>query len=667
MSCPTLPSTRSTPKIIDLCPSTCYNENVIIQAINGGRFRKRSLAVFFVYKKVTLSIAEDKLAISHEKIRNIAIIAHVDHGKTTLVDVILKQSGTFRSNQVVAERVMDSNDLEREKGITILSKVTAVYYNETKINIVDTPGHSDFGGEVERILRSVDGVLLLVDACEGPMPQTRFVLKKALAQKLKPIVVINKIDRPGARPWEVVDEVLGLLIELGCDESLLDFPYIFASGTEGYAVNDPSDEAKDIIPLFEMILTHVPPPMVEPDKPFQLQVTSLDYDDHLGRMFGGKILRGSVNRGEVVTVIKRDGSQANFSVTRIFIYQGLKRIEVESAGAGEIVLLAGYDEVQIGETIADMERPDALDLIHIDEPTVSMDFIVNNSPWAGRSGKYVTMRNLSARLNREIKTNISLRVEPTDSPDVLCVSGRGELQLAILLETMRREGYEVAVSKPKAITKRIDGTLCEPIEELTIDVNDDAVGIIIREVSARKGEIISMSKDEVGTNRLIFEVPTRGLIGLRTDFLTWTKGLGLMSRLFKEYGPHRGEIVTRTRGSLVAKETGRATAYAIAPLQERATFFVAPGEEVYEGQIVGENSRTEDMVVNITKAKQKTNMRSSTEDATVMITPPRQFMLEQALSFIGEDELLEVTPDALRFRKRILSQLDRKLADRRSG
>ncbi|MEN6521579.1 MAG: translational GTPase TypA [Armatimonadota bacterium] len=618
-----------------------------------------------------MGIAEENInlhpAFRRENIRNIAIIAHVDHGKTTLVDVILRQSGTFRSNQVVAERVMDSNDLEREKGITILSKVTAVYYHDTKINIVDTPGHSDFGGEVERILRSVDGVLLLVDACEGPMPQTRFVLKKALEQKLKPIVVINKIDRPGARPWEVVDEVLDLFIELGCDETQLDFPYLFASGAEGYAVLDPADKPKDIDPLFKMILKHVPPPMVEPDKSFQLQVTSLDYDDHLGRMFGGKILRGSVSHGETVAIIKRDGSQATFTVTRVFIYEGLKRVEVEEAGAGEIVLLAGCDEVQIGETIADAEHPEALDLIHIDEPTVSMDFIVNNSPWAGKSGKYVTMRNISNRLKREVKTNVSLRVAPTDSPDALRVSGRGELQLAILLETMRREGYEVAVSKPKAITKKVNGVLCEPIEELTIDVNDDAVGIIIQEVSARKGEIISMSKDEVGTNRLIFEVPTRGLIGLRTDFLTWTRGLGLMSRLFKEYGPYRGEISTRTRGSLITKETGRATAYAIAPLQERATFFVAPGDEVYEGQVVGENSRSEDMVVNITKAKNKTNMRSSTEDATVLITTPKQFMLEQALSFIGEDELLEVTPDALRFRKRILGKLDRRLADRRSS
>lgn len=603
---------------------------------------------------------------TREDIRNIAIIAHVDHGKTTLVDVILKQSGTFRSNQVVAERVMDSNDLEREKGITILSKVTAVYYEGVKINIVDTPGHSDFGGEVERILRSVDGVLLLIDACEGPMPQTRFVLKKALEQKLKPIVVINKIDRPGSRPWEVIDETLNLFIELGCDDTQIDFPYIFASGVEGFAVNDPGDNPKDIDPLFKMILSHVPPPAVEMDKSFQLQVTSLDYDDHLGRMFGGKILRGTVRKGEQVGIIKRDGSMDRFAITRVFIYEGLKRIEVDEASAGEIVLLAGYDEVQIGETITDLENPEALDLIHIDEPTVSMDFIVNNSPWAGKSGKWVTMRNLSNRLNREIKVNISLRVEPTDSPDAVCVSGRGELQLAILLETMRREGYEVAVSKPRAITKKINGVLCEPIEEVTIDVNDDSVGIIIQELAARKGEITSMSKDEVGCNRLMFDVPTRGLIGFRTDFLTWTKGLGLLSRLFKDYEPYRGEIVTRSRGSLVSKETGRATAYAIAPLQDRATFFINPGDDVYEGQIVGENSRVDDMVVNITKAKKQTNMRSSNEDATVMITPPRPFTLEQALSWIGDDELLEITPDALRFRKRILSKLDRRIADRQS-
>jgi GTP-binding protein len=616
-----------------------------------------------------MSIAE-KIIESREvrdNIRNIAIIAHVDHGKTTLVDVILKQSGTFRSNQVVAERVMDSNDLEREKGITILSKVTSVYYGDTKINIVDTPGHSDFGGEVERILRSVDGVLLLVDAFEGPMPQTRFVLKKALAQGLKPIVVINKIDRPGSRPWEVVDEVLDLFIELGCHEDQLDFPYIFSSATEGFAVLEPEQTSDNIDPLFKMILSHVPPPEVEMDSPFQLQVTNLDYDDHLGRMFGGKILRGTVHKGETVAIIKRDGSIDRFSITRIFIYQGLKRVEVEEASAGEIVLLAGYEEVQIGETIADVEQPEALDLIHIDEPTVSMDFIVNDSPWAGKSGKWVTMRNLSNRLERETKVNISLRVEPTASPNSLNVSGRGELQLAILLETMRREGYEVAVSKPRAITKKIDGQLCEPIEELTIDVNDDSVGIIIQEIAARKGEIIYMGKEEGGINRLVFDIPTRGLIGLRTDFLTWTKGLGIMSHTFKRYGLHCGEIATRTRGSLISKETGRATAYSIAPLQERATFFISPGDEIYEGQVVGENSRAEDMVVNVTKAKHATNMRSSTEDATVLITPPRQFMLEQALSWIGDDELLEVTPDALRFRKRILSSLNRRLAERKSS
>lgn len=603
-----------------------------------------------------------------ENMRNVAIIAHVDHGKTTLVDAFLRQSGAFRSNQVLVERVMDSNDLEREKGITILSKVTAVHYDGVKINIVDTPGHSDFGGEVERILRSVDGVLLLVDACEGLMPQTRFVLKKALEQKLKPLVVINKIDRPGARPWEVVDEVLGLFIELGCDESLLDFPYIFASAVEGYAVHDPAAEpVNGIDPMFKMILAHVPPPAVEAEMPFQLQVTSLDYDDHLGRLFGGKILRGSMRRGEQVAVIKRDGSMDKFALTRIFIYEGLKRIEVEEAAAGEIVLLSGYPEVQIGETIADADRPEALEPIHIDEPTVSMDFIVNNSPWAGRSGKWLTMRNLSSRLYRETMTNVSLRVEPTDSPDALNVSGRGELQLAILLETMRREGYEVAVSKPRAITKKIDGVLCEPIEELTVDVNDDAVGTVIQELSARKGEMISMAKDDGEINRLIFEVPTRGLIGFRTDFLTWTKGLGLMSHTFKHYGPHRGEITSRTRGSLVVKETGRATGYSIAQLQERASFFISPGDEVYGGQVIGENSRSEDMVVNVIKAKKQTNMRSSTEDATVLITPPRLFTLEQALAFIADDELLEITPDALRFRKRILAKLDRLLAERRSG
>lgn len=599
-------------------------------------------------------------------IRNVAIIAHVDHGKTTLVDVILRQSGTFRSNQVIAERVMDSNDLEREKGITILSKVTAVHYDGIKINIVDTPGHSDFGGEVERVLRSVDGVLLLVDACEGPMPQTRFVLKKALQLKLKPIVVINKIDRPGARPMQVHDEVLDLFIELGCDEDQLDFPYLFASGTEGFAVLDHTETSADIDPLFRMILEHVPAPAAELNRAFQLQVTSLDYDDHLGRLFGGRILRGTVHRGETVAIVKRDGTQDRFAITRVFIYEGLKQVEVEEASAGEIVLLAGYDEVHIGETIADAENPEALDLIQIDEPTVSMAFIVNNGPWAGRSGKLVTMRNISARLNREVKTNISLRVEPTGSPDSLNVSGRGELQLAILLEQMRREGYEICVSKPRVITKKIDGVECEPIEEVTIDVTDDCVGTIIQELAGRKGELVSITKDEAGGNRLIFEVPTRGLIGFRTEFLTLTKGFGMISRIFQEYAAYRGEIATRLRGSLISKETGRATAYAIAPLQDRSTLFIPPGEDVYEGQVIGENSRSDDMVVNVTKFKKQTNMRSSTEDATVMIIPPRQFTLEQALSFIGDDELLEVTPDALRFRKKTLSSLDRRLEDRRS-
>ncbi len=601
-----------------------------------------------------------------QDMRNVAIIAHVDHGKTTLVDAILRQSGAFRANQQIAERVMDSGDLEREKGITILSKVTAVHYNGVKINIVDTPGHSDFGGEVERVLRSVDGVLLLVDACEGPMPQTRFVLKKALELRLKPIVVVNKIDRPGARPKEVQDEVLDLLIELGCDEDQLDFPCLYASAAEGYATADPLARGADIDPLFQMILNHVPPPAAELDKPFQLQVTSLDYDDHLGRLSGGKILRGTVYRSQKLAIIRRNGSTETFEVNKLFVYEGLRRVEVEEASAGDIILLAGCNEADIGETIADADAPEAMEPIQIDEPTVSMDFIVNNGPWAGKSGKLVTMRNISARLNREIKTNISLRVEPTDSPDSLNVSGRGELQLAILLETMRREGYEVCVSKPKAITKTIDHVLCEPIEEVTIDISDSSVGAVIQELATRKGDMVSIDKDEAGMNRLIFHVPTRGLIGFRTEFLTITMGLGMMSRIFLEYGPHRGEISARSRGSLVAKETGRATAYAIAPLQERSTLFVTPGEEVYEGQIIGENARSDDMVVNICKAKKQTNMRASTEDATVLITPPRHFTLEQALSFLGDDELLEVTPDALRFRKRILSGLDRRLDERRS-
>jgi GTP-binding protein len=496
------------------------------------------------------------------------------------------------------------------------------------------------------------------------MPQTRFVLKKALAQGLKPIVVVNKIDRPGGRPWPVIDEILDLFIELGCDESQIDFPYLFASAAEGYAVVDPDDESKDIDPLFKAILAHVPPPSVEMDMPFQIQVTNLDYDDHLGRMFGGKILRGTVHKGETVVIVKLDGSQETFTVTRVFTHEGLRRVDVDEASAGEIVLLTGYPEVFIGETIADAANPEALTPIKVDEPTVSMDFIVNNSPWAGRSGKWLTMRNISNRLMRETIVNVSLRVEPTDRPDALNVSGRGELQLAILLETMRREGFEIAVSKPRAITKTIEHVLCEPIEELHIEVGDESLGTIMEEVARRKGEITSMSKDEAGNNRLIFDIPTRGLIGFRTDFLTWTKGLGLMSHTFKMYGPYCGEIVTRTRGSLIAKETGRATAYSIAQLQERAYFFIQPGDEVYEGQVVGENSRADDMVVNIVKAKKQTNMRSSTEDATVLIVPPKAFTLEQALSWLGDDELLEITPDALRFRKAVLNDVERNLAQR---
>ena len=593
-----------------------------------------------------------------ENLRNIAIIAHVDHGKTTLVDELLKQSGTFRSNEAVGERIMDSNDLEREKGITILSKVTSVHYNGIKINIVDTPGHSDFGGEVERVLSSVDGVLLLVDAFEGPMPQTRFVLKKALEQNIKPIVVINKIDKPGERSWEVVDEVLDLFIELNCPDEFIDFPYIFASGVNGVAGNDPAEEMKDIDPLFQMIVKEVPAPEVEEGE-FQMLVTSLGYDEHVGRLFGGRIKRGEVSLKDPLCVIKRDGSVKNFSLSRLNSYEGLKMINAETVASGEIVMLAGENDVEIGDTICSVKCQEALPRIEVDEPTVSMEFIVNSGPWAGRSGKLLTMRNIFNRLTRESLNNVSIDVEETQQPDTLKVSGRGELQFAILLEQMRREGYEVCVSKPTAIIKIKDGVKYEPIETVTIDVADDYMGSVIEEMSKRKGEIVNMSKDEAGMNRIIFEVPTRGLIGFRADFMTLTKGYGLMSRLYKGEEPYKGDIETRHRGSLIAKETGRATAYSIAPLQERATLFVSPGEEVYEGQVVGENAKQSDMVVNIVKAKHATNMRSSTEDATVLITPAKKFLLEAALGFIAEDELLEVTPDALRFRKRLLTEKER--------
>ncbi len=593
-----------------------------------------------------------------EDIRNIAIIAHVDHGKTTLVDELLKQSGTFRNNENVGERIMDQGDLEREKGITILSKVTSVHYDGIKINIVDTPGHSDFGGEVERVLSSVDGVLLLVDAFEGPMPQTRFVLKKALEQNIKPIVVINKIDKPGERSWEVVDEVLDLFIELNCPEEYLDFPYIFASGVQGLAGEDPKEQMKDIDPLFKLIIKEIPAPKVE-EGAFQMLVTSLGYDEHVGRLFGGKVTRGKVNLKDDLCVIKRDGSVKNFTLTRLNIYEGLKQVNTEKVEAGEIVMLAGEHDVEIGDTICSPLCQEALPRIEVDEPTVRMEFIVNSGPWAGRSGKLLTMRNILARLTRESLTNVSIDVEETEQPDTLIVSGRGELQFAILLEQMRREGYEICVSKPTAIIKEINGVKLEPIETVTIDVSDEYMGAVIEEMSKRRGEIVNMGKDEAGMNRIVFDIPTRGLIGFRSDFMTLTKGYGIMSRLFKGDEPYKGDIETRHRGSIIAKETGRATAYSIAPLQERATLFVSPGEEVYEGQVVGENAKSNDMVVNIVKAKHATNMRSSTEDATVLITPAKKFLLEAALGFIAEDELLEVTPDALRFRKRLLTEKER--------
>ena len=594
-----------------------------------------------------------------EDIRNIAIIAHVDHGKTTLVDELLKQSGTFRLNESVGERIMDSNDLEREKGITILSKVTSVHYNGIKINIVDTPGHSDFGGEVERVLSSVDGVLLLVDAFEGPMPQTRFVLKKALEQNIKPIVVINKIDKPSERSWDVVYEVMSLFIELNCPEELMDFPYIFASGVAGVAGHDPKEEMDDIDPLFKMIIKHIPPPQIAVGGEFQMLVTSLGYDDHVGRLFGGKITRGTISMKDAVCVIDKENNTRNFALTRLNIYEGLKLVDVESASAGDIVMLAGDQKAEIGDTISSISKVEALPRIEIDEPTVSMEFIVNTGPWAGKSGKFVTLRSILTRLTKESLTNVSLFVEETDSPDTLKVSGRGELQFAILLEQMRREGFEVCVSKPTAIIKEINGVKCEPIETCVIDISDEYLGGVIEELASRKGEIVNMSKDEAGMNRVTFEVPTRGLIGFRTNFMTLTRGYGLMSRLYKADEPYKGDIVTRYRGSIISKETGRATAYSIAPLQDRAALFISPGDEVYEGQVVGENSRSEDMVVNVTRAKHASNMRSSNEDVTVLITPARKFLLEGALSFIGDDELLEVTPDALRFRKRLLNELDR--------
>ena len=593
----------------------------------------------------------------NEKIRNVAIIAHVDHGKTTLVDQLLRQSGVFRTNEQVQDRVMDSNDLERERGITILSKNTAENYKGYRINIVDTPGHADFGGEVERILKMVDGVLLLVDAFEGCMPQTRFVLRKALELGKVPVVVINKVDRPGARPYEVVDETLDLFIELGASEEQLDFPIVYASARNGVSGFEPDEMTENMQPVFDTIINHVPAPGGDEDAPLQLLISTIDYDDYVGRIGVGRIERGVANRNRAVTVCALGGVPREAKLSRLYRFEGLKRVETESVGAGDIVAVAGIPGISIGETVCDPACVEPLPFVHIDEPTVSMDFIVNTSPFAGREGKYVTSRNLRDRLFKEVETNVSMRVEPTSSTDAFKVSGRGELHLSILIETMRRQDFEFAVSRPKVIMKRDEqGHLLEPIEELTIDVPQEYMGTVMEKLGTRRAVLNNMINENEGSVRLIFDIPARGLMGYRSELLTDTRGNGVMSHIFKDYEPYTGEIAERTRGSLIASESGEANSYGLFNTQERGRLFVRPGDPIYEGQIVGECSRNEDIVVNVCKRKHVTNMRASGSDEALRLTPPVDLSLEQCMEFIRDDELVEVTPKNIRMRKRLLTK-----------
>ena len=604
---------------------------------------------------------------SRNDVRNLAIIAHVDHGKTTLVDAMLWQSGIFRSNEYVVERVMDSIDLEREKGITIMAKNTAIFYRGTRINIVDTPGHADFGGEVERTLKMVDGVMLLVDASEGPLPQTRFVLRKAFEANLPPIVVINKIDRADARVQEVLDEVYDLFIDLDATEEQLEFPVFYCNARRGLCRVKPGGPDEPLIPLFEEILRTVPPPSYEPGHPLQLLVTTLDYDDYVGRLLIGRLFNGQVKKGQDVTLCRLDGNRVAARVTNLYGYQGLRRIEIDEAGPGDIVAVAGLDAASIGETLSDTEDPRPLPPIKVDEPTIAMLFSANNSPMSGREGQHVTSSKLKDRLAKEILTNVSIRLEPTDSPDTFKVSGRGELQLAILIEMMRREGYELSAGKPEVLTREIDGQRHEPMELLVVDCPDEFIGVVTQKTGIRRGRMTKMVNHGTGRVRLEFRLPSRGLIGFRTEFLTDTRGTGIMNHLFDGYEPWQGDIPHRATGALVADRPGRATGYAIAHLQPRGTLFVAPGDEVYEGMIVGENSREKDMDVNITKEKKLTNMRASTDEASVQLIPPRVMSLEQALEFLRTDELLEVTPKAFRLRKKILPALKRKGAQTHSA
>ena len=601
--------------------------------------------------------------MNNQKIRNVAIIAHVDHGKTTLVDAMLRQSGIFRSNEQVQDRVMDSNDLEKERGITILSKNTAVHYGDIKINIVDTPGHADFGGEVERVLKMVDGVVLLVDAFEGAMPQTREVLKKSLALNLKPIVVINKIDRPGAQPLKVVDDVLELFIELGANDEQLEFPVVYASAKQGTATLDLNKPETDLKCLFETIINHIEPPACDMDGTMQMLVSNIDYDDYIGRIAIGRVERGTIELNMPVAICKNDKT-LNARVTKLYLYGGLKRIEVEHADAGDIVALSGVSDINIGDTICDYNNPEKIPFVDIDEPTVSMTFSVNNGPFAGREGKFITSRHIRDRLFKELDRNVSLRVKETDTPDSFEVSGRGELHLSVLIETMRREGFELLVSRPKVIFKEINGVKCEPIERLVVNVPDDCVGNVIEKLGRRKAEMINMEPAEDGHTKIEFKIPARGIIGYRTEFLTDTKGEGTMNHTFECYEEYKGDIQSRTRGTIVAFENGKSITYGLYNAQDKGDLFIGPGVEVYEGMIVGLNSRNEDLAINVCKEKHLTNTRASGSDEALRLVPPIQMSLEKAIEFIQDDELVEVTPKSIRLRKKILNNKDRERAAR---
>lgn len=602
-----------------------------------------------------------------EDIRNIAIIAHVDHGKTTLVDQLLTYSGTFKAHEHVESRAMDSDDIEKERGITILSKNTAVHYEDATINILDTPGHADFGGEVERIMKMVDGVILVVDAYEGTMPQTRFVLKKALEEKVKPIVVVNKIDRPNARPEEVVDEVLDLFIDLGADDDQLEFPVLYASAINGLSGEEPDGLTETMDPIFDTIMDTVPAPADTSDEPLQFQVTLLDYNDYVGRIGVGRITRGTIRVGDRVVVMKEDGSEQSFRVSKLFGFIGLKRTEIKEAKAGEIVAVSGMDKINIGETICPEGNLDALPLLHIDEPTLQMTFLVNNSPFAGKEGDYITSAKIEERLNTQLETDVSLRVDPTDSPDAWIVSGRGELHLSVLIENMRRENFELQISKPQVIIKEIDGKKCEPIEEVQIDVPDEFTGTIMESIGERKGEMLDMVNDGNGQVRLTFHVPSRGLLGYATEFMSQTRGYGILNHTFSHYGPLEKDYVSgRREGALVALENGKTTAYGILHLEDRGTIFLEPGIEVYTGMIVGEHNRENDLTVNITREKHLTNIRSANKDQTSIIRKTHEMSLEEAIQYLNDDEYCEVTPDSIRLRKKILDKGERERAGKRN-